>query len=311
MRVVVVGLGAMGSNHARVVAAHPVAQLAGVCDTDAAVAQATGERYGVPWSTAWDGSIACDAVIVATPTAGHPALVAELLDAGLPTLVEKPVAEDPVDVAALVERSRAAGVALMCGFVERYNPAVQTAIEVLDGPPVHVVALRHSPATPRATASVVHDLLIHDLDLALRIMGTPATSVAATAWRSPVGIAEVADATLGFAGGLATISASRIGHRKVRALQITTASEQIEVDMLRHDVTVYRHRSHEQLDGFGPTYRAESVIDIPFVRHAGEPLAQQLDAFVALVQGEADVEAERTSILEPHRIAAEIEALLP
>jgi hypothetical protein len=70
---------------------------------------------------------------------------------------------------------------------------------------------------------------------------------------------------------------------------------------------VYRHRSHSQEAEASVSYRAETVVDIPFVRHRGEPLALQLRHFLDILDGKADVDAERDSILPAHEVAACIE----
>jgi hypothetical protein len=91
----------------------------------------------------------------------------------------------------------------------------------------------------------------------------------------------------------------------VRWQTIDTPTASYEVDLLRQDITVYRHRSHEVAGTV--RYRAETMIDIPFVRHAGEPLALQLNHFVSLIEGRCDAAAERQSILAPHEVAALVE----
>ncbi|HZU76913.1 MAG TPA: gfo/Idh/MocA family oxidoreductase, partial [Dehalococcoidia bacterium] len=79
-----------------------------------------------------------------------------------------------------------------------------------------------------------------------------------------------------------------------------------EVDLLRQDLTVYHHRAHELTAG--PTYRAETVMDVPFVRHRGEPLALQLQHFIDLLDGRVDADAERAGILPPHELAARVDS---
>jgi len=181
-----------------------------------------------------------------------------------------------------------------------------TAGNLLTEPPIHVVSMRHSPPAPRITTSVVFDLLIHDIDLAVRLAGgDQIAAVTCSSWRDPgSGISEVADCSLRFGGGaLATLSASRRSQRKIRSLLLSTSEQLIDVDLLRQDVTVYRNVAQSQI-GEAPSYRAETVVDIPFVRHAGEPLALQLAHFVGLVRGEIDPDEERESVLEPHRAAS-------
>jgi predicted dehydrogenase len=292
----------MGTNHARVLSESADARLSVVVDPDARRARALADQVGCRWSTSADDLGDSRAAVVATPPETHTPLAVSLLGRGLPVLVEKPLAMSVDDVQAILIASEATGVPVAGGFVERFNPVVRTAQELLDDVPIHVLSVRHSPPNPRATSSVVHDLLIHDIDLALRLVGDAIGSVTGATW-SPPGSAvdEVADATIRFAGGaLATLSASRAGQRKVRNLSISTPTQLVELDLLRQDVTVYRHLAHDA----GQGYRAETAIDIPFVRQAGEPLALQLRHFVALANGDLDAAAERAALLPPHVVAA-------
>jgi predicted dehydrogenase len=302
----------MGANHARVISESDSADLAVIVDTDRERVRPLAERLGCAFSEDLEAAVACDAAVIATPTAFHAGAARALLELGKPILVEKPVTSDLETSRALVACSERRGVPLMCGFVERYNPVVATTRSLLDEEPVHIVGLRHSPVTPRSTLSVVFDLLIHEIDLALAYMGGAVPSrvcgATSTAGRAP--IMEVADCLLHFpSGAIATLSASRASQRKVRSQFVSTPSALYEVDLLRQDLTVYRHRAHEQGVGLGQAagYRAETVIDIPFVRHTGEPLALQFRHFLDLIEGRADVCQERNSILPAHEIAAAIE----
>lgn len=308
MRVGLLGAGTMGANHARIIAASGGVELCVVVDVDPATAARVADRHGARSSTSIDCLVDCDAVVVASPTEHHLDAALPLLAAGRPVLVEKPLAADATSVAALVAAARAAGVPLMCGFVERFNAAVVTGLRCLTGPPLSFHAVRHSPAAPRITTSVVSDLLIHDLDLVTSaVPGHEPVSVSAVL-ASPVGssVIEQADAVVAWSGGpVANLSASRLGQRKVRTLSVTSARELVEVDLLRQNVTVYRHVTHDLVDG---SYRSDTIVDIPFVRHAGEPLALQFDHFLALVRGDADPEAELRSLEVPHRVAFAIGA---
>lgn len=308
-RIALVGAGAMGSNHARVIAESDVAELGVVIDIDEERARTLGARLGCPAATGIDAASSCDAAVVATPTALHLPHARQLLDSGKPLLVEKPIAPALAETEELVAASQRSGTPLMCGFVERFNPVVTTVLGLLTDTPVHIVTLRHSPQTPRSTLTVVLDLLIHDIDLAIRYAGgASVTRVTAATAPADTHVAEVADCIVRFSPEtVATLSASRASQRKVRTHMIETADAMYDVDLLRQDVTVYRHRSHEARLRDGLSYRAETVVDIPFVRHGGEPLALQLRHFVRLLEGAVDVEDERASILPPHRVAAAVE----
>jgi len=309
LKVALVGAGAMGSHHARVVSNSMRARLFSVIDQNADRAAAVAGDIGCLGTAELDVAVRSDAAIVATPTESHLEIALALLELGRPLLIEKPLASDLTAVETILETSRKYDVPVMCGFVERFNPVLGTALSLMEGPAVHVLAIRHSPPAERIISGVVSDMLIHDLDLAVQIAGEQdVADVVSTVWRPPGSpTAEIADCTIRFAGGtVATLSASRVSQRKVRSLTIATAGQLIELDLLRQDISVYRHVRHEQLGGASTTYRAETVMDIPFVRHAGEPLALQFEHFLDLVEGRADAEAERRRALPAHALAGRI-----
>ena len=308
-RLAVVGAGAMGSNHARVIAESNVAALGVVIDTDAARGKPLAERLECAFDTDLDAARGCDGVVIATPTRTHHDQAMALLELGTPLLIEKPMAPDIAESRAIVQTSRERDVPLMCGFVERSNPAVTTVLAMLEQRPVHIVTLRHSPTTPRTTLSVVFDLLIHDIDLALRYANADVVPRVVSSVTGAGGdISEIADCLLDFHGALvATMSASRASQRKIRTHMIATPTALYEVDLLRQDVTVYQHRAQAMTGGIAPSYRAETIVDIPFVRHGGEPLLLQLRRFVQLLDGSVDADVERSTILPAHEIAALVE----
>lgn len=310
LRIALVGGGAMGSLHARVVAESMRARLYAVVDQDIVRASAIAERIGCLGTTDLEVAARSDAVIVATPTETHLDVAMLLLGAGRPLLIEKPLAAEYEDVLTIVKESETRDTPILCGFVERFNPVVNLATEILDAPPIHLVALRHSPPNPRATSSVISDLLVHDIDLACHFAaGAEADRVVGTTWTPPgAAMPEIADCTIRFSHGMiATLSASRQAQRKIRTLVIATPANLVELDLLRQDVSVYRHVRHEQVGRPSTTYRAETVVDIPFVRHAGEPLALQFEYFLDLVQGRIDAASERQRLLPAHDIVARLD----
>lgn len=310
IKVALVGVGAMGSHHARVISNSGRARLYAVVDQNLEQASAVAESIGCLATSDLDVAARADAVIVATPTEHHLQVATPLLAAGRPLLVEKPLAPDLASVRTLVAEAERHDVPLLCGFVERFNPVIAAAMDVLTGPPVHLVALRHSPPAPRIASSVVADMLIHDLDLAVGFANlAEVASLTSSTWTPPGGtVSEIADCTITFAGGmLATLSASRRSQRKIRSFMVSTESELVELDLLRQDVSVYRHIRHEQIGGASTTYRAETVVDIPFVRQTGEPLALQFEYFLDMVEGRVDLKEERNRMLPPHELAERVE----
>ena len=302
----------MGALHARVIAQAPNAELVMVVDGRKDVGSAVASRHGASWAPAVGSFDDVDAVVVAASTEAHFDLARDVLSADKPLLVEKPVADSFERTLELIQLSETRGIPMMCGLLERFNPAVLTARALLDDP-LYVTATRHSPYAPRIKTGVGWDLLVHDVDLASSLLGGEPASISGMFSTfhpdSVAGAEDVAEAVLEFEGGrLAHISASRIGQRKVRNMSVHELDKLIEIDLLRRDVTVYRHVSDQPADSEGRGYRQQTVIEIPELITGQEPLAAQLDHFVALIRGEVDADTERGSLLPAHRIVGALKA---
>lgn len=309
-RILLVGAGSMGSFHARVTAQNESCELATIVDPLPEAGRALAERYGARWAPELTTFEGIDAVIVAAATEAHGPLARAVLEAGLPLLIEKPVTDDLEQTIALLELSQERGIPMMCGLLERYNPAVLTARGVIENP-VHVIGARHSPYVPRIKTGVAWDLLVHDVDLAMQVLDGDVTSVEASVGRfhpsSVPGAEDVVEALLGFDdGAVASVSASRLGQKKVRTLTIHELDRMVEVDLLRRDVTVYRHVSGETATADGRGYRQQTIIEIPELVTNKEPLAAQLERFLHVIDGTVDADAERATILPSHRVVAKV-----
>ena len=296
----------MGRNHARVISQSTSCSLDKVFDSDPARALAVSTEFGAEVTTSIDSLTDCDGVVVAASTAAHTEIARSLLSAGVPILLEKPLSSSEGEVQEILDLSTSMDVPMMCGFVERFNPALTTAISILDEPVVHLYSCRHSPRNLRTFSSVIGDLLIHDLDLTCRLAPILQPTVHGNTW-APPGIAypEIADCSIRFgAEMLAVQTASRWAQQKIREVRIATDSLLIEVDLLRVTVTVFRNKSQTGINERGvASYRSETVIDVPYVRHSGEPLAMQLEHFSGLIRGGVDANLERATIAPPHALA--------
>jgi predicted dehydrogenase len=282
LRIGLIGAGSMGALHARTVASHPDSELTWVVDADAERAESVAARYG---SISRTGPTLedVDAVIVATPTQHHFGIARSVIEARIPLLLEKPLTEELADSKHLVSLARERGSVLSCGLLERFNPAVRTAADIAREP-FHVATVRHSPYAERIRTGVAGDLLIHDVDLVIRLFGESPVRVQAQCGffepRSDRSTEDVADASLTFSEGqIATLSASRVSQRKIRTLAIVEPGRLIEVDLLRQDITVYRHV---------------------------QPLQLQLDHFLQLARGEADPVHELDGLLASHEVVASV-----
>lgn len=296
----------MGSLHARVISQSLSTELTMVVEPDADRGSAIADQWGSKWVPDLDDFDDVDAVVVASPTHTHVDWAARSLQAGKPTLVEKPVSENFAETVALVDAAEAGDVPLLCGLLERFNPAVMKMHEIVEDP-IHLNVTRHSPHTPRIATGVAFDLAVHDVDLAIRLADEMPDSVSAHLSfchpASPPTSEDIAEITLGFPSGmLAGVSSSRVSQRKLRTLQVAEVERLIEVDLLRRDITVYHHVTADYLDGRTTGYRQQTVIDIPAILDAREPLAAQLDHFVELATGRSDHDVERRSILPVHEV---------
>lgn len=186
-KIALIGTGNMGSLHARVLAANERVELTRVIDPREDAGRAVADRYETQWTPEIGSLSDVDAVVLASATEAHYELAQEILGQGKPMLVEKPVCNSLEYSQEIVALSAKKDVPLMCGLLERYNPAVMTA-RALINEPIHLMARRHGPYAPRIKTGVAWDLLVHDVDLAIQFFGgsTPArvASGPATSTRS-------------------------------------------------------------------------------------------------------------------------------
>ncbi|MFC6976832.1 Gfo/Idh/MocA family oxidoreductase [Halomicroarcula sp. GCM10025709] len=279
----VVGVGAMGRHHARIYAENPATELVGVVDQDTERAQEIATKRNTRVLSFDELLDAADAVSVATPTAYHAQIAWEALGAGVHVLVEKPFVDDPDQGRQLVERARTNDLVLQVGHVERFNPAVEVLRDVVaETDIVALDAQRVGPPLNRAIDnSVVLDLMIHDIDIALSLVDSETGSITAVRADSYPHVT----ANLTFESGtVATMTAGRASQRRVRTLSVTTPESVVEVDYLRRSIEVYRQSLPEYVETDGEVrYRNESVVERPVVEN-GEPLKAELAAFVEAIE---------------------------
>lgn len=311
-KVALVGAGTMGSLHARVLSQSDRVDLKYVVEHNPQTGQAIADRYGVEYTSSLDPLKDVDAVVIAAATEAHYDIAKQALELDKPLLVEKPLAATYAQSEELVEISAKRGLPLVCGFLERFNPAVLTAKQFV-GEAVQINAMRHSPFVPRIRTGVAGDLLIHDVDLAIRFVGEAPAAVKGSfgffhEQSKENGAEDSADATMSFGNGaLATISASRISQRKVRQISVLELDRLIEIDLLRRDITIYRHVADSPAaDEIG--YKQQTIIELPTILQSAEPLAAQLNHFLNLMElgaGSDEVVAERNAILPAHKVVHE------
>lgn len=284
LELAVFGAGVMGANHVRVAQALRNAHVGLVIDVNRARARRIAEPVGAKWAARAPLDLAgIEAAVVAVPTHAHGDVAGPLIEAGIPVLIEKPLAGTPAEAQALVAAAEASGSMLMVGHVEQFNTAV-LELDRLVHSVIHLEATRVGPFAARVQDGVILDLMIHDLDIIRRLVGSDPIEIQAMAQKTCSETEDLACALLCFEGGVtASLMASRVAQNKVRQLEITQAKSTISVDLLRQAVTVYKTSRSEYRSQGKVRYRQSGVMEIPFLEQRGEPLLLELDHFLECI----------------------------
>ena len=268
-RVGVVGVGHIGSNHARLYAQIPSTHFTSIYDVDLAKAKAVGKKHGVHVAESLDDFAArVDAASIATPTTTHYEIARDLLSRGKHLLVEKPITDNTAHAMELSELATKSGLVLQVGHVERFNP-VLSALEERLTRPRFIEAHRLSPYPERSTdIGVVLDLMIHDLEVILHLVRSPVENIDAVGVPVLSRGEDIANARLRFEDGcVANITSSRISPERMRKIRVFQEDAYLSLDYEKQAGEIYR--------------RADGRITRDKVQIAREePLKSQLVSFL-------------------------------
>ncbi len=289
LRVAVIGVGHLGSIHARIYSQLQETQLVAVCDLFQDRAQTVA------------GSLSCravldfrelfgqvDAVSISVPTQAHFEIAKEFLARGIHTLVEKPMTPTVREADRLLSLARKSGAILQVGHVERFNVALRRVQDSLKNPRF-IEVHRLAPFQPRGTeVGVVLDLMIHDIDLLLWLVKSPIRRVEAVGVRVLTPFEDIANARVTFKNGtVANLTASRISKEGMRKFRIFQPAGYISMDLLGLGVDLFRHEEgrihheHLSLSGEEPL-KAELAGFLDAIRHRTPPPVSGREARDAL-----------------------------
>ncbi len=278
-RAAVVGVGHLGRHHARILGAAPDVDLCGVADLDPDRARAVAADVGtvaVPDVREIDPPV--DGAVVSVPTRDHLRVGLPLLEAGVAVLVEKPIAASIAEADRLIAAAAASGATLAVGHTERHNPAVTAALPLISAPRF-IEVHRLASFQPRSLdIDVVFDVMIHDLDVVLSVVGSEPVSIEAVGVPVLSSRIDIANARLRFANGcIANLTASRISRDRVRKLRVFQPHALVSVDYAEQQVETWtvRKGSDEQVAIDGGRVGVANA----------EPLERELDDFVRAVRG--------------------------
>src|SRR4029077_14847717 len=281
LKIGVIGVGVMGSNHARVLSEMAGVTLVGVVDPDRKQRELVGHTLGCPVFADLDALLESDveAVTIAAPTHLHQDIALACIARGLHVMVEKPIAPTVEEGRAIVTAARRAGLTLMVGHVERFNPAVESIKRAIKGQDILSIAItRVGPFPPRmSNVGVVIDLAVHDIDLIRWFTDSEIVEIqpqlsSAVAEREDIALLQFRTAS----GVLAQINTNWLTPFKARNIHIATRDKYLMADLLTLQVT----------ECFG--YQPDGSYSM---RHLSvgyaEPLRSEMLAFVSAIRGAA------------------------
>lgn len=275
--IAVVGAGALGQHHARILAGLEGARLAAVCDKNPARAEEIGSKWGAPWVTDVNALPEVDGVVVAAPTTLHREICEGLLRRGIGVLCEKPMAATVEECRAILNARDEGHAPLLVGHIEHFNPGVE-AIAPMVSKPGFLEVHRLGVFTGRSRdVDVVLDLMIHDIEIAQSLVRRPILRVESVGVSVLTSFVDICNARLTFEGGcVANLTASRISKEKVRKLRIFQPDAYISVDYGEQAVDCYRVEE----DAGKKTIRRN-----PVEVEKAEPLKRELEHFLAVLRG--------------------------
>lgn len=307
LRCATVGVGRMGRHHARVYAELPGCELVGVVDADQERCRQVAEKHGCPALSSVDELLdaGVDAVSIAVPTTAHRAVAEPLLKADVACLIEKPLAGDAETARAIKDLSEKTGSVLMVGHIERFNPIMRAMQQATSNGqeivPRFIQVHRVSPMTFRSVdVGVVMDMMIHDLDVVLMLMGGQepdeihAAGVAVLTEHE-----DICNAWLTFRRKrgtcVANITASRLALKTERVTRITGENAYIKIDYATKSGTIIRRRANEiQMREIREQLRRgadltslnwnELVNVEPLVIDGAEPIVMEIKSFLDAVR---------------------------
>ena len=288
LRVAVVGVGHLGKHHARILSTLPDVNLIGVVDTNRPRADEIAAAHGTKaLYDARELAGRVDAVTIAVPTERHLEIALPFLEAGVPVLVEKPMARSLAEADAMIAAALRAGVVLAVGHTERFNPAVETARPLLVDP--RFIEVHRLGTFPERSLDidVVFDLMIHDLDVVLSIVRAEVDSIEAVGVPVLTGRVDIANARVRFANGcVANLTASRISRDRVRKIRFFQPMAYLSIDYAAQKIELWKLVKGQSAV---PSIQG-GEIDVPNEEPLKRELADFVDAVVSrrapLVTGE-------------------------
>jgi predicted dehydrogenase len=275
MDVGVIGVGAMGKNHARVYSELKAVENLYLFDLNTSAAQELAKKFDANLASGMDDLLdSVDAVSVCVPTQFHHNVACEVIQKNIPVLIEKPICLSSNEAADLVKKIPE-DLVVGVGHIERFNAIIAELAGIIRHP-LYVEICRHNPASSRVTgSSVVEDLMIHDIDLIFHLINAKSWEVHSSGNR------DVAGALFTINNNPVFLSASRKASKKVRTIYIEEEQFTVEGDFMNQEIFI--HRKPGKISFENERYTQESLIEKVLVNQS-EPLKRELSTFLDCVK---------------------------
>jgi predicted dehydrogenase len=319
LRVGVAGTGSLGYHHARILRDLRSVVFKGFYEANADRAGTVSRELGIRAYPTLDALLDdVDAISIVVPTSRHHEVAMVALAKGKHLLIEKPITATLAEADELLALAAQQDVLVQIGHIERFNRAIRAALPHVDQP-LFIDSDRLAPFNPRGSdVAVVLDLMIHDIDLVLTLIGSPVKDVSAAGLPVLTPSVDIADARITFeSGAVATITSSRVSKDRMRKLRIFQRNGYLSLDLAAGTGEMYRMRGDVDLAALARQAQPlEAFVErVPIDAPEGEPLKLELEAFVAALRGEAPVavsgRAGRDALAVALRIVGDIEKGLP
>lgn len=281
IRVGVVGVGHLGKYHVEKYARMPEVVLAGCADIDPEAREAISRKYHIPVYEDYRRLIPeVDAVSVVVPTTLHALVAKDFLNQNIDCLIEKPISQSLSEAEELISLAKDKGCLLQIGHLERFNPAYLKTKPYIKTP-LFIESHRLSPFKARGIdVDVILDLMIHDLDLILHLVHSPASQIQAVGVPVVSPRVDIANVRIQFENGcVANITASRISLQEMRKMRIFQPAAYLSLDFGKKSYTVVRLEQDEESASFRPQFVAENGTS-----DSGDALETELRSFIEAVR---------------------------
>lgn len=319
IRIGVIGAGALGFHHVRILRDLEGAKLVGFFETRPERAASVSAELGVrPFDELASLLDAVDAATIVVPTPAHYEVAKAALTRGKHLLIEKPIATTLPEADDLLALAKRTGALIQIGHVERFNRAIRAALPHVEKARF-IESDRLAPFNPRGSdVAVVLDLMIHDIDLVRTLVGAHVKDVSAVGVQVLTPFVDIANARLRFDdGAVANITASRVSRERMRKVRIFQESGYLSLDLGAGEGEFFRLRRDVDFAELAKGAQAiEAFVErVPLTAPEGEPLRLEFESFLAAVRGSTPVAVSgqdgREALAVALSIVSEIERTLP